>query len=167
MQDLAGDGERQCDDFAFDAVVVILPFECKLLEPTADLVAILGQGSVEFGTEFLLPALPSLLEDLGLLAEISFFGRLAGIGRAAHSPPWESDFGIGEWRGFGDGLPLGGARRHTPPATRRSTPACPPLRVGVPLPQFRVGLDSRPWTAPGPIPPCLPSACRRRATTST
>src|SRR5208337_1937949 len=83
MQDLAGDGERQFDDFAFDAAVVVLPFEGELLERAADLLATFGEASVEFGAELLLPALPSLLEHFGLPAPALFLGGLAVIGGTA------------------------------------------------------------------------------------
>src|SRR5208337_4603016 len=92
MQDLAGDGQRQFDDFAFDAAVVILPFEGELLERMADLLAILGDGSVEFGAELLLRALASLLEGFGLPTAASFLGDLAGIEPTAR--------GAARWFGF-------------------------------------------------------------------
>src|SRR5208282_2222428 len=83
MQNLAGDGQRQFDHFAFNAAIVALPFEGELVEGHADLLALFGEGSVEFGTELLLCALSALLEQFSLLTAAAFLGGLALIERIA------------------------------------------------------------------------------------
>ncbi len=94
MQNLAGDGERQFDDFAFDAVIVVLPFAGKLAESRADLLALFGEGSVQFRAELLLCALAALLEKFSLLTAAAFLRALAPIGRIARRTARQSGVGI-------------------------------------------------------------------------
>src|ERR1700688_1368379 len=170
MQDLARNGQCQLHDLGFDPAVVTLPLQRKLLKRAFDLVTMFAKGCTEFGAELLLRTLASLLEALGSLTAIFFFGRMDGVRGTGHSSrlrPRRFGFGVGKGnkRTVGCELSLRSARRHTPPATRRSRLVCPRIQVFAPLPQCHVAPDAHPSTGPRPELPCLLSAYRRLVTT--
>src|SRR5208282_300343 len=165
MQYFSRDRQRQLDHLCFDAAVVILPFPGELLESLGDLSAMLRDGRFEFRPQLLLRALSSLLEGFGMLLAAPCLGGLAGIRRHITRALRDPGIDIREGRGVRGTLALRSTRRHIPPAIPRSIPVCLPFPNGALRLRSRAGLGSRLWRAPLPTPPCLLSACRRRAMT--
>ena len=102
MQDLAGDGERQLDDFAFDAAIVILPFSSELVERAADLPRFLARAASNSARTCCCALWRPCSKACSVLKAALFLGGLAGIGGYPCTPPGTLGFGVGERRGLGD-----------------------------------------------------------------